>query len=305
MERIKFAIRVLRAPFFTASIVPVLLGAAIAWSEGVLHAGYLALTLLGALAVHAGLDVGNDYMDHLSGGDAINQETTPFSGGSRVIQEGRVTPRTMLRISLAFYALTVVIGLYLAAARGPFILVVGVLGMLLAVTHNTPRIGPYYLAPGLGEVAVGIGFGPLMVLGAYYVQTQRVTAEAVWASVPIGLLIMAVLYINEFPDWAADRAVGKRTVVVVLGRARAVWGYILLMAGAYVAMAAGVLAGLLPAATLLGLLTLPLAWRGMRGALRNYDETPRLLPTNALTIQVHLLMGLLLSLGFVLTGVAT
>ncbi|MHB0859088.1 MAG: 1,4-dihydroxy-2-naphthoate octaprenyltransferase [Anaerolineae bacterium] len=305
MERIKFAVRVLRAPFFTASIVPVLLGAAIAWSEGGLHSGYLALTLLGALAVHAGLDVGNDYMDHLSGGDAANQETTPFSGGSRVIQEGRVTPRSMLRLSLLFYGITVLIGIYLAIVRGPFVLLVGVLGMLLAVSHNAPHVGPYYLAPGLGEAAVGLGFGPLMVLGSYYVQTQRVTAEAAWASVPIGLLIAAVLYINEFPDWAADKAAGRRTVVVVLGSARAVWGYVGLMVASYVAVVGGVLLGFLPAATLLGLLTLPLAWRGVRGALRHYDETLRLIPTNAITIQVHLLTGLLLSLGYVLTGVAT
>jgi 1,4-dihydroxy-2-naphthoate octaprenyltransferase len=159
------------------------------------------------------------------------------------------------------------------------------------------------LAPALGDLSVGIGCGPLIVLGAYYVQAQRLSLEALWASLPVGLLIMAVLYANEFPDAVADRAVGKKTVQALFGRKAAVGGYVALIVLAYVAIVTGVLLGILPWVLLLGLLTLPLAVRAMRGMLRFYSETPKLIPTLATTVLVHLLTGILLNLGYVLQAI--
>ncbi len=291
-------IRAVRAPFFTGTLVPVLLGTVIAWREGSFHLGYFLLALLGTLAIHAGLDVSNDYFDHRSGLDERNQELTPFSGGSRVIQEGILTPEAMLRLFVACFVLTIGIGLYLSVVRGWPILVIGMLGVFLAFFHNAPPIKLYYRGLGLGEVAVFIGFGPLEVLGAYYVQAQRLSWEALWASIPVGMLIAAVLYINEFPDYQADKAAGKRTAAVLLGRERAVWGYIALMAGTYGAIILGVALSILPYTTLLALLTTPLAYKGIEGARLYHSDTPRLIPTNAATIQVHLLTGLLLSLAY-------
>jgi 1,4-dihydroxy-2-naphthoate octaprenyltransferase len=158
-----------------------------------------------------------------------------------------------------------------------------------------------YWGHGLGELFVGLGFGPIMVLGTYYVQAQSFTWGALWASIPVALLIAGVLYINEFPDYSADGAVDKNTLVVVLGRRAAVPGYYALIMGAYVVIVLGVVLSLLPWVTLVALLTLPLAWRGIQGARRFYADTPQLIPTNAITIQVHLLTGLLLTLGVVLS----
>jgi 1,4-dihydroxy-2-naphthoate octaprenyltransferase len=281
----------------------VLLGTVVAWYEGSFHGGYFALALLGAIFIQVGLDMSNDYYDHLSGNDAINQELTPFSGGSRVIQDGVLTARQVLLGAVLAYVVGSAIGLYLAWARGWPVLWLGLLGVFLAFFHNAPPINLYRLAPGVGELAVGIGFGPLAVLGAHYVQAQILSSAALWASVPVGLLISAVLYINEFPDRDADRAVGKKTLVVVLGRRRAAWSYIALLIAASAFIVAGVFLNALPVATLIALLTLPLSYRAIRGAARFFDDTQQLIPTNAATIQLHLLTGLLLCLGYLFSGI--
>jgi 1,4-dihydroxy-2-naphthoate octaprenyltransferase len=291
-------LRVLRIPFFTATLVPIALGAVVAYRDGAFHAGYLAWTLCGALCVQAGLHLSNDYFDHLSGVDALNQEPTPFSGGSRAIQEGALSPSQVLRMSLVFYLLGAAVGLCLGLARGWPVLALGATGLAVAIAHNIPMVGLYFLAPGLGEVATGIGFGPLIVLGTYYVQAQRWSGEALLVSAIAGALIAAVLYINEFPDLAADQAVGKKTMVVALGRKRAVRGYVALIVCAYILVLAGILAHRLPYTSALVFLSLPLALRAMRGALRFYDDIPNLLPTNAATIQLHLAVGILLILAY-------
>jgi len=303
LSRVKAFVRITRAQFLTAIIVPVLLGTVVAWYEGTFHLGYFLLTLLGAVCVQIGLDMSNDYFDHLSGNDEINRDLTPFSGGSRVIQEGVLTARQVLAGAVLAYLVGCAIGLYLAWSRGWPILWLGLIGVFLAFFHNAPPVNLYRLAPGAGELAVGIGFGPLAVLGAYYVQTQRLSYEALWISIPVGLLIAAVLYINEFPDHDADRSVGKRTLVVVLGRKRAVWGYVVILVAAFVVILGGVLQRALPAATLIAMVSLPLSYRAIKGAVRFYGSTQQLIPTNAVTIQLHLLTGLLLCVGYGISGI--
>jgi 1,4-dihydroxy-2-naphthoate octaprenyltransferase len=303
LSRLKTLVRITRAPFLTAIVVPVLLGTCIAWREGFFRWDLFLLTLLGAISIQVGLNTSNDYFDHLAGTDEINRELTPFSGGSRVIQDGMLAAQQVLTVSILAYLVGVVIGVYLAWVRGWPVLWLGLVGVFLAFFHNAPPINLYSLAPGLGELAVGIGFGPLAVLGSYYVQTQQLSYKTLWASIPIGLLITAVLYINEFPDYAADRRVGKKTLVVVLGRRRAVWGYAALIVAAYGLVVGGVAVRVVPAMSLLTLLTVPLAFRSIRGARRFHGDIPRLIPTNAGTILIHLLSGLLLCVGYFVTGV--
>ncbi len=292
-------IRTTRAPFFTATVVPVLLGTAIAWREGYFHPWYFALAFVGAIVAHAATNILNDYGDHLSGNDEANPHPTPFSGGSRVIQEGLVSPRSMLYAALGCYALTIVIGLYLAYFRGWPLLVIGAIGLALSIWYSIPRLGAAYIGRGLGELAVGLGFGPIMVLGSYYVQAQRITWPAFWASIPVGFLIAEVLYINEFPDYPADKAVSKRTLIVHWGRERAIKGYIFIVAAAYVSLLAGVVAGWMPWPTLVALLTIPLAYKATQVLRRFYDRVPEIIPANAATIQLHLLTGILLIAGYV------
>lgn len=291
--------RTLRAPFFTATLVPVLVGTALAWYDGVFSGWVFLLTLVGAVAAHAATNVINDYFDHVYGNDEANLSPTPFSGGSRVIQDGLMSPRQVLSIALTAYAITIIIGLALTLLRGWPVLLIGVIGIAISFLYSFKAA---YWGHGLGELLVGLGFGPVMVLGSYYVQTQSFSLGALWASIPVALLITGVLYINEFPDYPADGAVDKDTLVVVLGRKAAVPGYVALIAGAYCFIVAGVLLELLPWITLIALLTFPLAWKGIQGARRFYADAPQLIPTNAITIQVHLFTGLLLTLGVVLSA---
>jgi 1,4-dihydroxy-2-naphthoate polyprenyltransferase len=291
-----------RAPFLTASITPVLLGGAIAWSTRHQFSwGLLFLAILAGALMHLGVNVINDYFDHTSSNDDINVEfIRPFSGGSRVIQMGLLTPLEMLVGAVVLFGLSAAVGLYLAAVTGPVVLAFGVFGLLSGAFYTGKPFN--WNGRGLGELLVGLDFGILMTLGAYYVQTERVDWEPAIAAIPIAALIAAVLYVNEFPDYAADAAVGKRTWVVRLGRPQAANVYACLMALPYVAVVLAVIADALPVAALLPLLTLPLAVRACLVAYRFHSEPVALAPANAMTIVVHLSVGLLLTLGYVWEG---
>jgi 1,4-dihydroxy-2-naphthoate octaprenyltransferase len=150
----------------------------------------------------------------------------------------------------------------------------------------------------MGELAVGLGFGPVVVTGTYWVQAQAWSWGALAASLPVGLFIAAVLYINEIPDRYWDSRVGKRTVIVRLPTSLAVIGYAVLVAAAYLSILLGVVTGLLPLPALLGLMTLPMAWSAFKKLRRHHAFPYRLIPANATTIFTHLVSGLLLSVGY-------
>lgn len=297
-------VNAVRLPFLSATLVPVLIGAAIAYYDLRATGGFdwalLGLTMLGVALFHLGTNTANDYFDHRSGADEANFTPTPFSGGSRVIQRGLMAAKTMGFFALTFYILGTVVGLglvYLLWPAGLTILWLGLAGFLLGFLYTAP---PARLAHhGVGELAVAVGFGPLIVLGAYFVQTQTFSNAALLASLPIGALIAAVLYINEFPDKDGDARVGKRTLIVRLPDRAAVWGYHALLTVAYVTILIGAVLGAFPIYTLAALLTVPLAAKASIILNRNYRFPYRLIPANAFTVLVHLTTGILFFLGYV------
>jgi 1,4-dihydroxy-2-naphthoate octaprenyltransferase len=154
---------------------------------------------------------------------------------------------------------------------------------------------------GLGEIAVALGFGPLMLVGAYVVQTRGALAwEPFIASIPIALLVALILYVNEIPDRRGDAHVGKRTLPVRWPRSTVVTGYIVAATAAYVVVVAGVLAGLLPVPAVLMLLTIPLARRVSSGLLPNYDDPYRLMAFMGVNVRLHLTAGVLLFVAYVI-----
>lgn len=293
-------IRAIRAPFFTASAVPVLVGTALAWNiTGRFSLHKFVLVLIGVPLFNAGTNLANDYYDHKTGNDEINTRVTPFSGGSRVIQEGTVRPKQMLIGSLVFFAVGSIIGLYLnAVTPGNLILYLGIFGLLSGFFYTAAPVLIGYR--GIGEFIVGLDLGTLAILGAYYVQAHSLSWPAFWLSLPIGFLVAAILYINQFPDYDADKAVGKKHLVVRLGKRKAVYGYYLLILSTYAVILGSVAFKLITPFVLFSFLTLPIALGAVKILRSNFDKFAELVPAQAKTIQTHLFTGLLLTVGLII-----
>jgi 1,4-dihydroxy-2-naphthoate octaprenyltransferase len=296
LSKILLWFKAVRAPFFTASIIPVLVGAALSHREGNFHILNLIYALIIVIAYHAGTNLLNDYCD-ASGSDPINHSVTPFSGGSRLIQAGILSREQYLKAALIAFSIGLLVTVLVAVNhRNQLILGIGGLGLILGVTYSAALT--FGMGRGWGEPAVGMAFGPFAVLGSYLVQTNQLNWAAFLAGIPVGLLIMGVLVLNEFPDLEPDRAAGKRNWVVRAGNTRrGVWIYLAIISLAYFAVSAGVWAGVFPVRILFAYSTLPLAvWIWLK--IRRYKgRVAELIPAMAGNIGLHLLTGLLICAG--------
>jgi len=297
-------LRATRLPFLSATFVPVALGTAVAALQGEWHWWLALITLVAAASVHLGLNVANDVFDTTSGADAANLTPTQFSGGSRVILYGLLSLRQMVLMMIGFYAVAVGIGLYLAAARGFWPLFwIGAAGVFISVFYTAP---PFRLVHrGLGEICVLLGFGPIMTIGAFYVQAQRWSWEAIYASLPVGILIALVLYVNEVPDRPGDAKAGKRTLPVRWTKDTVIFVYTLAVGVGFALILGGAIAGVIPRPTAIALAAIPLAIPVYSGLLDFYESPYELMPRMGKGVQLHLATGLLLVLGYVIAIVAS
>src|SRR3989338_7681286 len=208
MDKLKLWLRALRAPFLTATLVPVILGSAAAWHDfDVFSWPLFFLALIGAVFIHLGVNLSNDYFDHVSRNDEANKTPTMFSGGSRVIQEKLIPAKHILAAAILLFVFGIIIGLYLKfILPGNMVIILGAIGIFLGLFYTAPPFKIGY--NGFGEIITGIGFGPLMVLGSYFVQAKAITQSSFFISIPVGILIALVLFINEFPDYEADKKTG-------------------------------------------------------------------------------------------------
>ncbi len=300
MNKIALWIKASRAPFLTASLVSVVLGAVIAWNlKGEINLLKLILTAFGVIFVHSGTNLTNDYFDHKSNLDEINVNHNMFSGGSRVIQEKELSPKAMLTAGLLCFAASAIIGFYLnSTTQGNVILYIGISGFFIGYFYTAKPLKLGYTA--LGEIITVIACGPLIVYGTYFVLTQTHALQPLLASIPIGMLVGLILYINEFQDYDADKAVGKKTLVVVFGKAKAIKFFYFFLIFNYIWVAVGVILYRFPIYTLVVMLTLPICLKAIKVARVNYDKIKELLPANGATIGLHMIFGILFSLGFVL-----
>ena len=288
-----------RLPFLTATIIPILLGIAVAGNTGEFDLWLAIVTVIAGVAIHIGLNVANDVFDALSGADEANVRPTQFSGGSRVIQRGIVPLSRMIAISGAAYMVGGGLGLYLVLETGSTeLLGIGVIGVSLSVFYTAPPLRLVHHGP--GELTTAIGFGPVIVLGAYVVQTGKLAWEPFVASLPVAILIALVLYVNEIPDRPSDAAVGKRTLPVRLSREMVIAGFMVGSLAAFVTVGVGVLAAVLPAGTLIALAAMPLALRVYAGIRTHYESPYELMPVMGRNVQLHLATGLLLFVGYLL-----
>ena len=195
-------------------------------------------------------------------------------GTDRVFNPADLPPMSdaVLWLGVVAFACALAVGVYLTVRGGWPILAFALLGGAAAIFYVAPPIRWAYR--GLGELVIALSYGPWMVLGSLYLHTKTLTSGALAASLVPGFLIMALAVVNAIPDYHQDRLVGKRNLVVRVGRRRAVWLYLALAAAGFLVVAIGVLAGAFPKACLAALLALPLLVASGRCALRTH-ETPR------------------------------
>jgi 1,4-dihydroxy-2-naphthoate octaprenyltransferase len=293
----------LRAPFLSASIIPVLVGTSLAYSTAnVFHPALFILALLGMVALHAGANIANDYFDHTSRNDWLNKNVTPFSGGSQLIQKGLLSPKSVLIAAWIALSIGALIGIaILLLTKSFFILAIGLIGLLGGYFYTAPPVRLGYR--GIGEFIIGLLFGVLPVYGSYYLQTRTVDLIPIVPGIIVAILIFLVILVNEFPDAPADSAVNKKTLVVVFGDKLAVWSYRIVLLATFCITAVAVLVFkvmVLPG--LLYLATFPLALLALKSLNRDILQKSGKHTANQLTILFHLAGGLMLSLGFLISG---
>lgn len=284
-----------------ASIASMLLGAAVAAHEGPLAWGWLALTAFGILSIEVAKNASGELVDFRSGVDqaVAPEDRSPFSGGKRVLVEGLLTRRQTAIVAWMGYGLAIAAGLALAAYRHPDVMWLGIAGVGLAYFYHADPLRLSYR--GLGEAAVALTYGPLIACGTYLVQRREWGDQIGWLSLPLGILIGAFLWINEFPDYRADRGGGKRTLVVRLGLQNASRVYVLVIGVAYAILLLLPAAGL-PRAVWLGAAGLPFSVWAARRLMQAPESTSRVIPAQACTLLAFLAYSIGASIGILLSA---
>ena len=288
----------LRVDFLWMDAACVLLGwGAAAWGYGKVNLGLVFLTFLGALAAHISVNAFNEYFDFRSGLDQ-KAGRTPFSGGSGTLQQQPDLAGWALGVAVTALALTAAIGLFLVYIQGWELIPIGIIGLFIIVAY-TPWIARH---PLLALLACGFGFGTLMINGTHFALTGGFTRVAFTASMVEFFQGNTLLLLNQFPDVDADRDVGRRNLPIVIGRQKSSYVYALLLLAIYVTAVAGVVLGSLPWPALLVFLNLPFAIRAARGAIRNAENTRKLMPTLVDNVILNLSTPTLTGIGLLLAA---
>ena len=294
--RTKLWLDAIRFPFLSVSVLAVLVGTAVAFAENnTFSKSFFLLAFFGIALFHASADLFNDFFDHLLGSDEINVQKTPFSGGSRMIQLKIMSPTKVFIGAILCLVGCGAIGLYLNfRVEGNIILYIGLAGAFLGIFY----VGiPFKLAHyGLGEIAIFLSFGPAIVFGSYYLQTEQFSWKPILVSILIGLLITLILFINQFPDFEADKDSGKKHLVIRLGKKTSVYFFIISMTVTYALLILYVLLKVLPLISLIVLVSLPFSIKASIGLWQNYENYLTLIPSLAMTILTCIIFSVLLSI---------
>jgi 1,4-dihydroxy-2-naphthoate octaprenyltransferase len=284
---------VLRPFSFTASGIPVIAGGALAWVDGFFSWPPFLAALAGAVLLHAGTNIVNEVYDVRKGIDSI---TSPRA--SHAIVKGRMTERAALVTAGTAFGLAIALGLLLTIMRGPAIVGLGLVGLVLGWGYTAPPLE--YKNRALGIPIVFVLMGPLMVIGGYFAASGLWSTTAFWLSVPIGLLTAAILHGNEWRDIREDTRAGISTLSARIGRRWAHYGYVALVLGAYMVLALTVIADVLPPAVMLVVFSLPWLAQVIRSAeLGATGQARAIAMIDLQTARLHLAFGTLLVVGLV------
>ncbi len=285
-------LRVIRVRFLLASIIAVSAGLAITWwNTSSITIFDAILTICGVLALHASVDLLNDYWDFKRGIDTTTHRTK-MSGGSGVLPEGLLKPAQVYAAGIAFLIIGTAIGIYFVATDG---IVIGIIlaFAVISIYFYSTKIVDW----GLAEVFVAIK-GSMIVMGTYFVQTSQITEQSVLAGIVIGVLSSLVLFITSFPDHDADKAKGRKTLVINLGKQKACTILWIFPAITYGITIIAVIFEIFPVFCLIILSTVPLIIRSGLKLKQNYDKLTNLIPVMSSTLYFSRITGVLLVVGF-------
>ena len=284
--------RVIRIRFLLSSVIAVFLGLVINWwQHQTIDAINAALTFAGVIALHASVDLLNDYWDFKRNID-MKTKRTKFSGGTGVLPEGLLKPKEVYTAGVIALILGAAIGGYFIFLNGVTIAIILAFAIVSIYFYSTRIVDS-----GLGEVFVAIK-GTMIVLGTYFVQSSGIIIESVLGGVVLGVLSSMVLFVNSIPDFDADKASGRKTLVIILGKKRAasvIWVFPVVTYGVIIA---GVMTQVLPIFSLITLLTIPLLIKLGLGLKQSLDNTEKLVPIMSSCVWYSRITGVLLVLSF-------
>jgi len=285
-------LRVIRVRFLLASVIAVSAGLAITWWQtGSITLFDAALTMAGVLCLHASVDLLNDYWDFKRGIDTTTQRTK-MSGGSGVLPDGLLKPAQVYVAGIIFLIIGASIGIYFVATDGIVIGLILAFAVISIYFYSTKLVNW-----GLAEVFVTIK-GTMIVVGTYFVQTQQITEPVVLCGIIVGVLSSLVLFITSFPDYDADKAKGRKTLVISLGKQKSCSILWVFPAIAYGITITAVISEIFPISCLIILSTIPLIIKSGHKLKQNYEELTNLIPAMSSTLYFSRITGALLVVGF-------
>ena len=290
--------RVIRVRFLLASIIAVSVGLALSWWQNTsIDVFDAALTFAGVMALHASVDLLNDFWDFKRG---IDTETpkTKMSGGTGVLPEGLLKPSSVYRAGITFLIIGTIIGGYFVVTDG--IIIAMILGFaILSIYFYSTKI----VDSGLGEFFVAVK-GSMIVIGTLFIQSGQITIESILAGIVVGSLSSLVLFIASFPDHDADKSKGRKTLVIAVGKKKAVNLFWIFPLVSYCSIITGVSIGLFPLITLISFLSVPIMIKSGIGLKKNYDSVDELVPFMSSTLMFSRITGVLFVISLLIGTIA-
>ena len=299
LTKIISIVAITRLPFLSATWIPII--ASVVWG---LHEGLITtmdwmtftLVFLGGSFLHLAANTYNDYFDWRSGTDQINNDYfLQLSGGSRAIELGLITEKQLFKLATSFLVLAGLAGLVIMLDGKVELLYYGLVGAFSGYFYTGYPLR-LVARKGIGEILIGLNYGPLMTMGAIFAMSGVHSLDAFLFGIPLGILTTAILWINQFPDSKSDEITGKHHLVVVLGLEKSSWGYLFLMLAAFGSICALFMYDIIEQGALLSLLGLPIALYYSYQVIRNYNKR-ELAGANWGTIGIHAITGILLIIG--------
>jgi len=286
--------RVIRIRFLLASVIAVSVGLALNWwQNSTIEPFDAVLTFAGVMALHASVDLLNDFWDFKRGIDTKTPKTK-MSGGTGVLPEGLLKPSSVYRAGIAFLVIGSAIGAYFVITDG--IIIAAILGFaILSIYFYSTKI----VDSGLGEFFVAVK-GSMIVLGTFFIQSGQITIESILAGIVVGSLSSLVLFIASFPDHDADKSKGRKTLVIAVGKQKATKLFWIFPFVSYGVIILGVSLNLFPIIALITFLSIPLMIKSGFGLKKNFDSVEKLIPYMSSTLMSSIITGALFVLSFII-----